>query len=504
MPLPCPSGTISLLDIQTEFGGTNPIGINEYYGVASGVPSSGQISFSDFFCKVAEVVVTITNAENLDVSTLFASSVWLSTTTNKKLIVNGTVGATSVSNYALSIPSTFGAKFTLVNNGNIYGAGGVPKTGTGGDGGNAIFAGKSNIFIQNNGRIYAGGGSGGQGGTGGAGVYSVATGISGTVSIPSTAYNISLSVAGGRGGSGGGDSNGNGTSGGYGRAGTFTLPNYVARTITAYAGQAGENGPGCFGRPSYRAGGAATGGLGGAAGGCSGSGGGGGGATGVYSNTDGRWIIIAGGGGGGGGGAWNLPASTSGGNAGGWGGIGLGNGADGQGAPCDGGGGGGGGAGTYGGGGGVYSCDNTRALPSSLWSRYGIRQATGGGGGGSGYQSPASITNDYYHNDGGYVNLYYTAPGGGGAGGLGGRGQGYEGANASGSTGSAGGTNAGTGGTGGTGASFGATGNTGDTGLNGNNGVGSSGYLGGAAGAYIVNNSNVTWLATGDRLGRVG
>ena len=43
------SGPISLNDIQTEFGGTNPIGINEYYGVDTGVPASGTISFNDFY-----------------------------------------------------------------------------------------------------------------------------------------------------------------------------------------------------------------------------------------------------------------------------------------------------------------------------------------------------------------------------------------------------------------------------------------------------------------------
>jgi hypothetical protein len=45
------SGAISLNDIQTEFGGTNPIGINEYYDAASGVPASGEISFDDFYGK---------------------------------------------------------------------------------------------------------------------------------------------------------------------------------------------------------------------------------------------------------------------------------------------------------------------------------------------------------------------------------------------------------------------------------------------------------------------
>lgn len=42
------SGQISLDDIQTEFGGTNPISISEYYGADTGVPGSGTISLSDF------------------------------------------------------------------------------------------------------------------------------------------------------------------------------------------------------------------------------------------------------------------------------------------------------------------------------------------------------------------------------------------------------------------------------------------------------------------------
>ena len=48
MALPS-SGALSLDDIQTEFGGTNPIAISEYYGAATGVPASGTISISDFY-----------------------------------------------------------------------------------------------------------------------------------------------------------------------------------------------------------------------------------------------------------------------------------------------------------------------------------------------------------------------------------------------------------------------------------------------------------------------
>jgi hypothetical protein len=59
MPIPS-SGPLSLTDIQTEFGGTNPISLNEYYaggglvpagatGTYGAVPSSGTISIQNFY-----------------------------------------------------------------------------------------------------------------------------------------------------------------------------------------------------------------------------------------------------------------------------------------------------------------------------------------------------------------------------------------------------------------------------------------------------------------------
>lgn len=47
------SGPISLDDIQTEFGGTNPISLNEYYAAAAGIPASGAISLQDFYGATA-------------------------------------------------------------------------------------------------------------------------------------------------------------------------------------------------------------------------------------------------------------------------------------------------------------------------------------------------------------------------------------------------------------------------------------------------------------------
>jgi hypothetical protein len=55
------SGPLNLTEIQAEFGGENPISLNEYYGVASGIPTSGAISFQNFYGKtflVSEVITT--------------------------------------------------------------------------------------------------------------------------------------------------------------------------------------------------------------------------------------------------------------------------------------------------------------------------------------------------------------------------------------------------------------------------------------------------------------
>lgn len=71
MTLPT-SGPLSLNDIQTEFGGSNPISLNEYYagganvpagttGTYGAVPSSGAISIQNFYgtAKVTALAVSI-------------------------------------------------------------------------------------------------------------------------------------------------------------------------------------------------------------------------------------------------------------------------------------------------------------------------------------------------------------------------------------------------------------------------------------------------------------
>jgi len=83
MALPT-SGVLDLSDIQTEFGGSNPISLSEYYaggsyvpsgtsGTNGAVPTSGEIAVSDFYGTQSGITITVTegtdNIVNHDGST---------------------------------------------------------------------------------------------------------------------------------------------------------------------------------------------------------------------------------------------------------------------------------------------------------------------------------------------------------------------------------------------------------------------------------------------------
>ena len=57
MALPS-SGPLGLQMAQNEFGGSHPIRLTEFYGLSPGIPTSGQISFSQLRGKSSEVVIT--------------------------------------------------------------------------------------------------------------------------------------------------------------------------------------------------------------------------------------------------------------------------------------------------------------------------------------------------------------------------------------------------------------------------------------------------------------
>ena len=138
MTLPT-SGTISLTDIQTEFGGTNPIRLNEYYkggayvtntDYAPNVPTSGPISLSDFYGAANTTLYTYTYTSD--------TTITLPATFRSPLIVTALGGG---GGSGFGPPGIGGGSPGLPNqnnpgtNGAIYGGPGQDKGGDGGGGG---------------------------------------------------------------------------------------------------------------------------------------------------------------------------------------------------------------------------------------------------------------------------------------------------------------------------------------------------------------------------------
>ena len=199
------SGPISASQIRNEFAGVTQVSFSDYFRHAeptdgledfsetytsannSGVPTTGAIKFSDFYSKYREVMYKVGSGyvrENANTSTLF-DTYW-GTNVPKRLKNNGTIGATSTANAALTVSSNISNTLVIDNAGSIQGAGGAAgvRNGTinGGNGGTAILL-NSFCSINNTGTIYGGGGGGGagtKGGTGGNGANGSVPGSSGS------------------------------------------------------------------------------------------------------------------------------------------------------------------------------------------------------------------------------------------------------------------------------------------------------------------------------------
>ncbi len=266
MPLPS-SGEITLAQIAAEWNDSQPHSLSEFYaggsaGVTSGgapnVPSSGLIDFNDFYGAANQVTVTISsNATNQNVSSLFGSN--FTNSISKILVINSGVelGATSLSNYALQVPSGMSGSLNIQNAGTISGAGGDgSSSGSGGDGGTALYIASSNVTVSNTGTIRGGGGGGGKGANGTQGgcinPFGSVVCCSGT---PGT---------GGAGGNGQGydQSQSNGSSGSAAGAGSGMLP-FCAGFNQSTGGSTGGNG-GTYGNSGGQGGGGGS--SGGAAG----------------------------------------------------------------------------------------------------------------------------------------------------------------------------------------------------------------------------------------------
>ena len=192
------SGAISLSDIQTEFGGSNPVSMSEYYrdasytnhdgagvpnlAVNSDIPNSGTVSMDDFHATVGSVTITIssnnTGSWNLR-NTLTASPYsWDgSSPIAIYLVINSgvTLAASATSHYALDCVLHATSMLTIINNGTIVGKGGAGGAGGAATGlptgGSAGAAGGPAIRVQTigagcvitNNHIIGGGGGGGGG-----------------------------------------------------------------------------------------------------------------------------------------------------------------------------------------------------------------------------------------------------------------------------------------------------------------------------------------------------
>ena len=175
------SGTLTFAQIATEFSGSQPNSLSQYYRGGSlvganntNVPTSGVISFSNFYGASAGVTLTISsnfNTINL-LSEAVAAGFDASAGGTLFVIINSgvIVSGTATTNYAITT-GNFPANsiVTITNNGTVQGYTGAPGSGgaAGEAAGGAFYAeftaSGSTWSIVNNGTWGGGGGGGGSG-----------------------------------------------------------------------------------------------------------------------------------------------------------------------------------------------------------------------------------------------------------------------------------------------------------------------------------------------------
>jgi hypothetical protein len=145
---------------------------NHASGLAIFVPTNTSTEWAAFYNHLpagvttgsCEIDVTLSNSTNVNISTLFTSAQWTSTTPKKVIIPAGvTIGATSSATPAIQTGTGWSGTLTLQNAGTIAGAGGTANSGVGGT---AVLASQATLYVVNTGTIEGGGGGGGAGGGG--------------------------------------------------------------------------------------------------------------------------------------------------------------------------------------------------------------------------------------------------------------------------------------------------------------------------------------------------
>ena len=151
------SGEIKISDIITEFGGSEPHALSEYYrdggevgGGSPNVPTSGQLKISDFYGATDVIVETASDNEtDRSLSSIFGSN-WTSSVPKKYSVPSSVnLGATATNTYAITAESGMGGTLIIEIAGTV--------TGRGGNGGNGGHYAHSNRDGGNG----SGGGAGG-------------------------------------------------------------------------------------------------------------------------------------------------------------------------------------------------------------------------------------------------------------------------------------------------------------------------------------------------------
>ena len=225
------SGQISLDDLQSQFGGSTPISIDEYYRngayvtslpANSGIPISGQLSMSSFYGGTGIFYYTSTitsNYGNYNLNSVMSSAGWdgvkpvvANITINSGVTVYG-VGYGGTPAFTIGSLPTY-STVSVTNNGIIagYGGYGAATADNGGPGGVGMSISYSTTLINSStGAIFGGGGGGGGGGAGPAYGTSKNGGAGGAAGDAIIRYaNLLLTnngiIGGGGGGGGGGAS----------------------------------------------------------------------------------------------------------------------------------------------------------------------------------------------------------------------------------------------------------------------------------------------------------
>ena len=296
------SGALSLSAIQTEYGGSNPISLSEYYRGGSlvptssstaGIASSGAITMSSFYGTANRVPITLTISSNTTNYNIYNNrgGTYVAGVSDVTLVNNATISSTSTGTAALDTGTgwTSGDTITIDNNSTVVGDGGNGGTGAsrnrnsvssaataGGSGGHAVNI-QFDTTIDNTGGTLSGGGGGGGGG---ASAFGSAAFKSGTIE--------------GCGGGGGGGGGQGGGAGGAGGSATGATNSNVAGSAGA-AGSisaAGAGGAGGNFSTGTLTGSASSGGSGGTVGAAGTSTGGAGGAAGKAVNLNGNTVTF--------------------------------------------------------------------------------------------------------------------------------------------------------------------------------------------------------------------